>query len=131
MQQQAWQHEPSLGDLFGELTRETRQLVQQEVKLAKIELKESATRMGKGAGLLGASAVFGIGASLALMTALIALLSTFMPVWLAALIVAIAEGGVGFMLYRRGLAAFTNAQLTPTQTIETVREDVLWLKNRN
>lgn len=131
MQQQAWKQEQSLGELFGELTRETKQLVKQEVQLAKVELKDSATRMGKGAAFITGSAVFGIGAMLALMTALIALLATFMPVWVAALIVAIAEGAVGYVLCQKGLKAFKSAELAPRQTIETVREDVVWLKQRN
>lgn len=131
MQQPAWKQETSLGELFGELTRETKQLVRQEVQLAKIELKESATRMGKGAGLIGAGAILGIGATLALLTALIALLATFMAVWLSALIVAIVIGAVGYMLVNRGVNALKTTELAPRQTIETVREDVVWLKTRN
>ena len=131
MQQPAWKQETSLGELFGELTRETKQLVRQEVQLAKIELKESATRMGKGAGFIGAGAILGIGATLALLTALIALLATFMAVWLSALIVAIVIGAVGYMLVNRGINALKTTELAPRQTIETVREDVVWLKTRN
>ncbi len=131
MQQQPWKQETTLGELFGDLARETRQLVHQEVQLAKVELKESAARMGKGAGLVGAGAVLGIGATLSLLAAVIALLGTFMPVWVAALIVAIAIGGVGYMLVNRGINALKTTELAPRETIETVREDVLWLTKRN
>ncbi|MEX2283901.1 MAG: phage holin family protein [Gemmatimonadota bacterium] len=131
MQQQAWKPETSLGELFGDLTRETKHLVRQEVELAKVELKESAVRMGKGAAFIGAGAVLGIGAMLSLLAAVIALLGTFMPVWLAAMIVSLAIGGAGYLLVNRGIKALKTVELTPRETIETVREDVVWLKKRN
>jgi hypothetical protein len=43
---------PSLGEMFGEVSKDLSQLVRQEVELAKAEAKESATRAGKGAGML-------------------------------------------------------------------------------
>ena len=43
----------SLGDLLGEVTRDMSTLMRQEVELAKVELKQSATRAGKGAGASG------------------------------------------------------------------------------
>jgi hypothetical protein len=131
MPQQPWKQEESLGELFGTLARDTKQLVHQEVQLAKIELKESALRMGKGAGLIGAGALLGVGAMLSLLTAVIALLSIFMAVWIAALIVAVAIGSVGYLLIQRGRTALSTAELAPRETIETVREDVVWLKKRH
>lgn len=43
----------SLGDLLGEVTKDLSILMRQELELAKAELKQSATRAGKGAGMLG------------------------------------------------------------------------------
>ncbi|MBG0739062.1 phage holin family protein [Paeniglutamicibacter antarcticus] len=46
----------SLGELLGEVSSDISTLMRQEVELAKAELRESATRAGKGAGMLaGAS----------------------------------------------------------------------------
>lgn len=46
----------SLGDLLGEVSEDISTLMRQEVELAKAELRQSATRAGKGAGMLfGAS----------------------------------------------------------------------------
>ena len=45
--------ETSLGDLLGEVTRDLSTLMRQELELAKAELRQSATRAGKGAGMLG------------------------------------------------------------------------------
>ena len=45
--------EASVGELFGELTRDFSLLVRQEIALAKAEAQDSAKKAGRGAGLLG------------------------------------------------------------------------------
>ena len=49
----------SLGDLLGEVTRDFSTLMRQEVELAKVEAKQSATRAGKGSGMLAGAGVAG------------------------------------------------------------------------
>lgn len=49
----------SLGELLSEVSRDLSTLFRQEVDLAKAELKESATRAGRGAGLMGGAGVAG------------------------------------------------------------------------
>ena len=49
----------SIGELFSDVTKDVSLLIRQEVELAKAELRESATRAGKGAGELGGAAVAG------------------------------------------------------------------------
>ena len=49
---------PSVGELFSEVAGDLSTLMHQEVELAKAELRQSAARAGKGAGLL-AGAGFG------------------------------------------------------------------------
>jgi hypothetical protein len=49
----------SLGDLLSEVSRDISTLMRQEVELAKAELKQSAGRAGKGAGLLGGAGYAG------------------------------------------------------------------------
>jgi Putative Actinobacterial Holin-X, holin superfamily III len=44
--------ERTLGEMFAELSCETRTLVQQELQLAKTELTEKASKMRTGVGLL-------------------------------------------------------------------------------
>jgi hypothetical protein len=50
---------PSLGELLGEVSRDLSTLFRQEVELAKAELKETASRAGRGAGLMGGAGVAG------------------------------------------------------------------------
>ena len=49
----------SLGDLLCEVTRDVSVLMRQEVELAKAEVRQSATRAGKGAGMLGGAGYAG------------------------------------------------------------------------
>jgi hypothetical protein len=50
---------PSVGELFSEVATDLSTLMRQEVQLAKAEVRQSATRAGKGAGLLAGAGVSG------------------------------------------------------------------------
>jgi hypothetical protein len=50
---------PSLGELFSDVATDLTTLARQEVQLAKAELRQSAARSGKGAGLLAGAGVSG------------------------------------------------------------------------
>jgi hypothetical protein len=49
----------SVGELFSEIAEDLSTLLRQEVELAKAELRQSATRASKGAGLLAGAGVSG------------------------------------------------------------------------
>ncbi|MDQ6688096.1 MAG: phage holin family protein [Actinomycetota bacterium] len=50
---------PSIGELLAEVSQDITTLLRQEVELAKAEIKQSATRAGKGAGMLGGAGLAG------------------------------------------------------------------------
>ena len=50
---------PSAGELFSDVAADLSTLMRQEVELAKAELRQSATRAGKGAGMLAGAGVSG------------------------------------------------------------------------
>lgn len=49
----------SIGELLSDITTDLSTLMRQEVELAKAEIKQSATRAGKGAGMLAGAGVAG------------------------------------------------------------------------
>ena len=51
--------QPSVGEAFSEVAADLSTLVRQEVELAKAEVRQSAVRAGKGAGLLAGAGVSG------------------------------------------------------------------------
>ena len=50
---------PSVGEMFSDLAADFSTLMRQEVELAKAELRQSATRASKGAGLLAGAGISG------------------------------------------------------------------------
>ncbi len=120
----------SLGELFGELSRESSALVRQEMALAKTELTQKAAKVGKDVGFLAVGGAIAYAGFLALVAALIFALASFIPAWLAALIVGIVVAGVGYFLVQKGLSALKQENLAPEQTIDTLKEDTAWAKKQ-
>jgi hypothetical protein len=111
----------SLGDLLGEVTRDLSTLMRQEVTLAKAELKESAGRSAKGAGLLGGA---GYGALMAVFFLSVALwwaLGTVMGGGWAGVVVAIIWAVIALILFLVGRRQLAHVQGVP-QTVETLKE---------
>jgi len=121
----------SLPDLLKQLSQETTQLVHQELELAKAELQAKGKQAGAGAGMFGGAGALGLAALGALTACFILALNAVMPAWLAALIVAVVYGIIAFVLVKQGQARLKRATPpVPTQTIETVKEDVEWAKTQ-
>ncbi len=119
----------SIGELVKELAGQTSTLVRQEIDLAKAEVTQKGKLAGKGAGMLGGAAVFGLLALGALTAALIALLDKAMATWVAALIVMALWAVVALVLAKAGQASLQRATPPAPQTVETVKEDIQWAKN--
>jgi hypothetical protein len=121
----------TLGEMFAELSREIRTLVHQEIQLARTELTEKVSRLGKGVGFVIGGGLLAYGGLLAIVAAIVlALTAMGLPAWAAALAGGILVAGVGYLLIRSGLAALRPDQLTPQQTIDTLKEDAQWLRTQ-
>lgn len=129
-QQQIVKEEQSLGTLFSELATETSLLVRQEVALAKTEITQKATVMGKNVGFLAVGGLVGYTALLAFTAAAIIGLANFVPAWAAALIVGAVIAIVAAVLVLSALSALKKTNLTPTETVESIKEDAQWLKKQ-
>ncbi len=120
----------SLGELFSALAQDTSTLVRKEVQLAKTEMSQKATRVGKDVGFLAAGGAVAYAGLLAILAGIIVLLGQAIPMWLSALLVGLVVAGVGYFLVRRGLDALKQEDLAPRQTIETLKEDGQWAKDQ-
>ena len=124
-------HERSLPELLKQLSQETTQLVHQELELAKAELQQKGRQAGMGAGMFGGAGALGLAALGALTACFILALDAVVPAWLAALLVAVVYAIIAFVLVKQGQARVRRATPpVPTQTIETVKEDVEWAKSQ-
>lgn len=124
--------EPSLGDLFSRLTQDTSRLIRQEVRLASQEMTNKATTVGKQMGMLAAGGGVAYGGYLFLLGALTyGLISAFgLPTWLSFLIVGAAAVIVGGLLALKGIETLKHVQLTPQETVDTLKEDIAWAKDQ-
>ena len=124
-------HDRSLGELLKQLSEQTTRLVHQELELAKAELQQKGKQAGMGASMFGGAGALGLAALGALTACFILALDAVMPAWLAALVVAVVYGIIAFVLVKQGQARMKRAgPPVPTQTIETVKEDVEWARTQ-
>jgi len=123
--------ERSLGELFGDLSKDTVNLVKGELELAKTEMTQKATQVSKDIGFLAIGGAVAYAGALALGAALIIILATVgLPWWLAALLVGLVVAGIGYFLIQKGLTELKRQNIAPTNTIQTIKEDVEWMKEQ-
>jgi hypothetical protein len=116
----------AVGDLMRSISNDVKQLVRDEVELAKAELKPAAKNAGIGAGALGAAAYFAISALLLLyFAAVYGLVAAGLPVWLSFLIVGVVLLLIGVVCGLVGLSLVKKVkgpQATISQAQQTVGE---------
>ena len=119
-----------LGDLFGDLASDMSSLVRQEVALAKLEITQKAKHIGKNVGYLVIGGAVAYAAMLAILAGIIMLLAKVLPPWGSALIVGAVVGGIGWLLIGKAMMALQQTDLTPRETVETLKEDATWVKEQ-
>jgi hypothetical protein len=120
----------SVGQLLGDVTRELQELLRKELELAKAETKEElhrATAAGKGFGLAG---LFGYLTLVMLSFAAAWALTAIMPTGWAFFAVGMVFGIVAAFMALRGRKKLQEFSPVPEETVETLKEDVQWLKSR-
>ena len=123
--------ERSLGDLFGDLSRQLSTLVRKEIDLARTEVTSRARAATQDAALVGAGGALAYAGLLVLLAAVVLLLiDAGLEPWLAALLVAVAVMAIGAALVWRGREGLRTTSLTPERTIETLKEDAEWAKEQ-
>ena len=122
--------ERGFSELVKDLAGQTSTLVRQEIKLAQAEVTEKSKVAGKGAGMLAGAAVVALLGLGALTAFLIIVLDSFLPLWLAALIVTVLWLAIAAVLGMAGKNAIQKATPPAPQTVVTVKEDIQWAKTQ-
>lgn len=116
-------------DLIRRLTDDSKRLVANEVRLAKLELGENVHAGARGA--LWLSLAFGIGVvGLVAMTIFLATLigqAVNGHMWLGAIIVGVLEIAGAVVLIRKGMAAFRAPSYTLEETRESLKDATTWV----
>lgn len=123
--------ERGTGELVKKLSSQVSTLVHQEIELAKTEMAEKGRKAGLGAGLFGGAGVAGLLTLGSLTAFLIIVLALAIPAWASALLVTLLWGAVAGVLALQGRNKLREVgRSVPEKTIETVKEDLQWLKDR-
>ena len=104
--------------------------MRQELALATTEITHKGSRVGKDIAFLAVGAAVVYAGLLAIIAAVIILLATVLPDWVAALLVGLVVLVVGYLLLQKGRAALAREDLTPRQTIGSLRESAEWAKDQ-
>ena len=119
-----------LGDLFSDLASDMSNLVRQEVNLAKLEVTQKAKYLGRNVGYLVVGGAVAYAGMLAVLAAIIMLLDKYMPAWGAALLVGVVVALIAWLMIGKAMSALQQADLTPHETVETLKEDATWMKQQ-
>jgi hypothetical protein len=123
--------ERSFGDLLGDLSSQTSQLIRDEFELARVEMTEKAKEAGTGIGILAAGGAVALLALGVLTAFFVLVLAEVMPSWLAALIVFAVYAAIAAVLFFVGRARLREASPpVPEETVQTLRDDVRWAKRQ-
>jgi hypothetical protein len=122
--------EKSLGQLFHELTDETRTLLKQEVALAKTELTEKASFAGKNAAVLAAGGLVMLLGALPVIAGIVIALGHKIGYATASFVVGILFLIIGAVLVMKAINALKREPLAPVQTAAQVKETKQWAKDQ-
>lgn len=111
----------SLGELISEVTGDLSTLMRQELELAKAELQQSASRAGKGAGMLGGAGIAGYFVLLFISIALWWAIGAATGLGWAAVIVAVIWAVIGAVLFVVGRNSLKSVRGIP-KTADTVKK---------
>lgn len=123
----------SFAALFRDLAVASAELLRGELRLARLEAGEVGTRVARGTAQVALGAVLLLLGTLAMATGIVLLVGDqWLPndrYWLAALFILMITGALAVWLARRGTSQLHPSRLAP-ETIETLKEDKEWLKQR-
>ena len=115
--------DPGFAPLIKQLKDDTKRLIGDEVRLARLETIENMHRAGKGALWMGAA----LGAAVVALVAATLLLATIVGklvsghYWVGALVTAVVELIAGYWLLTKGLKQYTQAPYSLPETREGIR----------
>ncbi len=116
-------------DLVKELIDQGQHLLKEEFYLAKEEARYEAKQAGKAGASLGAGGAILYVGVMAFAGFLIAVGSTFLPLWLSALIVSVLFLAVGGIALNAGQKKFKEIKPKHSRAVGTLKEDKEWAKD--
>ena len=131
--QEAGAAQRSVGELIGEVTGDLSKLLNQELELAKLEIRTEVRKAGKTAGGFAGAGGTGYFAVLFLSTAAAFALADLLGHHnsLGFLVVGAVYAAAAGVLFLQARATAKTINPKPEMTVQTLKEDAQWTKTRN
>ena len=120
----------SLGDIVGSVVDSLQSIFRYELRLARQEMSEKLRKSTKAGIFLGGAAVMGFFSAACIIGTCIVALSIVLPVWLSLLVIGVALGAAAGGAFILGRMALEEVDPVPQQTVETMKDNIDWIKNR-
>jgi hypothetical protein len=122
----------SIGGLVRGILTDLRELVREEIALARVEVRETAGRAKLAAASLGAAVVaLAFGATFLLIAIAVGIADLFSwPVWAGFLVVALLLSIMGAAMFAAGRRRLRTVNPMPEQTVQTLKENSEWIAKR-
>src|ERR1044072_6059694 len=119
----------SVGELVSQLSTQTSRLVRDELRLATKELQQSAKHAGIGAGFFSAAGLFSLLGLMTLIAAGVAALALVLPVWAAAVIVAVVLFLIAGIAALFGRKQAEEIAPPPQESVDSIKADIQEVKD--
>jgi uncharacterized membrane protein YqjE len=126
----AGENSRSIADVLQDILANVQAIVRSEVRLAKTEVTEEVTKAGRAAGVMAGGLVTALFTAWLLLLTILFAFATVMPMWGAALLLSVIMALVTAVLLTLGKKRFKTVHAKPEKTIETMKENVEWVKNQ-
>ena len=118
----------SVADVLHDILRNVQDILRSEIRLAKAEIRQEATQAATAALWMTIGVVGLLSAWMFLLWTAVHALAAVLPLWAATLVIAVAVACAGGMVLTAGLRRFTRMKPMPERTIESLQENLEWMK---
>ena len=120
--------ERSVSEVFQDILRNLQEMVRSEIRLAKVEIRGEVSQAVSSGVWIAAGVVAAMSAWSLLVWTLAYALATRMSMWAATLIVALVMAGAAAALIMGGIRRVKRVHPIPERTVESVKENLAWMK---
>jgi hypothetical protein len=125
-----YESERSIGTIVRDLTEHFSTLFRSEVALLKLELKDTAGKLGGGVAMFIGAAFLGVfGLGFLFVTIVLGLVRLGVPAWLSTLIVTLVLFACAATLAVMGKKKFAAVQFVPEESVKQIKSDVESIKS--
>jgi hypothetical protein len=124
--------EESIGQLIRGILMDVRALFEEELAMARLEIRQQAARARTAAVSLGIAVAALVSAGILLLIALATAVADLLgwPTWAGFLVVAGLTGVIGLAALVSGRKKLQTVQVVPEKTIVTLKENAEWISKR-